>query len=133
MTTSPPPFGVIRPSSPSISWAPSLPAVLPAPADNVSFPLPFWVCDAFTAEPFAGNPAAVVLLPAGGNFPDVLWMAKVRARFFCDALSIVVIIIIIPASAHAYRRVRRTLTRCPRTPRALARSCARVPRRAGDC
>jgi hypothetical protein len=87
MTTSPPPFGLVRPSSPTTTpWG----GAVPAPADNLPFPYPFWVCDAFTSEAFAGNPAAVVLLPAGG-FPDVLWMAKAREMrvrcTFCGVFS----------------------------------------------
>lgn len=35
--------------------------------------------DAFTDRPFAGNPAAVVLLPAGG-FPDEGWLQQVAAE-----------------------------------------------------
>ncbi|MFT2016739.1 PhzF family phenazine biosynthesis protein [Streptomyces sp. 796.1] len=35
--------------------------------------------DAFTDRPFAGNPAAVVLLPAG-PFPDDAWLAQVAAE-----------------------------------------------------
>ena len=38
------------------------------------------VVDAFTSEPFRGNPAAVVLLPAGGADDDG-WMQRVAAEF----------------------------------------------------
>ena len=38
------------------------------------------VVDAFTAEALAGNPAAVVLLPAGGT-DDEAWMHRVAAEF----------------------------------------------------
>ncbi|MER0242728.1 PhzF family phenazine biosynthesis protein [Streptomyces sp. HSW2009] len=37
------------------------------------------IVDAFTDRPFAGNPAAVVLLPAG-PFPDDAWLAQVAAE-----------------------------------------------------
>ena len=37
---------------------------------------PLYQIDAFTSEPFAGNPAAVCLLPAGAD-PDATWMQAV--------------------------------------------------------
>src|SRR5262245_44282759 len=42
-------------------------------------PLPLYTVDAFTAKPFAGNPAAVCLLPAG-DWPDSTWMQAVAAE-----------------------------------------------------
>jgi len=57
---------------------------VPAPAPDWSggsLPLPFWVVDAFTESAFTGNPAAVVLLPAGGAFPDSLWLSQVAREF----------------------------------------------------
>lgn len=39
--------------------------------------LPSAHADAFTSVPYAGNPAAVVLLPANGGFPADQWMQKV--------------------------------------------------------
>jgi predicted PhzF superfamily epimerase YddE/YHI9 len=38
---------------------------------------PLFHVDAFTAAPFAGNPAAVVLLP---SWPDDIWLARVAAE-----------------------------------------------------
>src|SRR5437867_82638 len=37
-------------------------------------PRPFYIVDAFTAEPFAGNPAAVYLLE---NWPGDAWLSRV--------------------------------------------------------
>lgn len=42
-------------------------------------PFPLFTVDAFTAKPFAGNPAAVCLLPAG-DWPDSEWMQAVAAE-----------------------------------------------------
>ena len=42
--------------------------------------LPLFVVDAFTDEPFRGNPAAVCVLPAGGAFPADGWMLAVAAE-----------------------------------------------------
>jgi hypothetical protein len=61
------------------------------------------VCDAFTSEAFAGNPAAVVLLPAGG-FPDVLWMAK--AREMRAAMRFCVVLVFLPAGVSRALRAR---------------------------
>jgi PhzF family phenazine biosynthesis protein len=41
--------------------------------------LPLFIVDAFTKKPFAGNPAAVCLLPAG-EWPDSNWMQSVAAE-----------------------------------------------------
>jgi PhzF family phenazine biosynthesis protein len=41
--------------------------------------LPLFIVDAFTTKPFAGNPAAVCLLPAG-DWPDSAWMQHVAAE-----------------------------------------------------
>lgn len=41
---------------------------------------PFYLVNAFTDEPFAGNPAASVLL-AGANWPADAWMLGVAAQF----------------------------------------------------
>jgi PhzF family phenazine biosynthesis protein len=41
--------------------------------------LPLFMVDAFTAKPFAGNPAAVCLLRAG-EWPDSRWMQSVAAE-----------------------------------------------------
>jgi hypothetical protein len=73
-------FGSPFSGSPAKRWgssATTAPTALPPAATaDTPFPLPFWVIDAFAEKPFTGNPAAVVLLPAGGVFPDALWMAK---------------------------------------------------------
>ncbi len=42
-------------------------------------PLPLYVVDAFTTQPFAGNPAAVVVLPPD-HAPDPAWMQAVAAE-----------------------------------------------------
>ncbi len=42
-------------------------------------PLPQYVVDAFTTEPFAGNPAAVVVLPPD-HAPDPAWMQAVATE-----------------------------------------------------
>jgi PhzF family phenazine biosynthesis protein len=42
--------------------------------------LPLFVVDAFTDEPFRGNPAAVCVLPDDGAFPDDGWMLAVAAE-----------------------------------------------------
>lgn len=41
---------------------------------------PYLLIDAFTAQPFSGNPAAVVLL-AGAQWPDDAWMKGVASEF----------------------------------------------------
>ena len=40
---------------------------------------PLWIVDAFTDRAFAGNPAAVVLLPPGA-WPHESWMQAVAAE-----------------------------------------------------
>lgn len=45
--------------------------------------LPFYLVDAFASEPFAGNPAGVVLL-GGRNFPPEAWMQKLAAEVRCS-------------------------------------------------
>lgn len=40
----------------------------------------FYIVDAFTEELFGGNPAGVVMLPSGGNYPEVKSMKKVAAE-----------------------------------------------------
>ena len=55
--------------------------ILLAPAITLSMvmtpSLPSAHADAFTSEPFGGNPACVVLLPPGGGEKSDLWMQKV--------------------------------------------------------
>lgn len=40
----------------------------------------FFVVDAFTDQPFGGNPAGVVLVPEGGQWPDEAMMQKIAAE-----------------------------------------------------
>ena len=40
-----------------------------------------YTVDAFTAEPFAGNQAAVIVFPAGTPWPDDAFLVKVAAEF----------------------------------------------------
>lgn len=40
----------------------------------------YYIVDAFTSQPFGGNPAGVVLLPEGGGFPDEGLMQQVAAE-----------------------------------------------------
>jgi PhzF family phenazine biosynthesis protein len=71
------PFGG-SPASASAWRGPSFAAASAASAPpGSSLPIPYWVVDAFTEEAFTGNPAAVVLLPGGGEFPDALWLSQV--------------------------------------------------------
>lgn len=41
----------------------------------------YFIVGAFTQEPFGGNPAAVVLLEHGTDFPAARWMQQVAAEF----------------------------------------------------
>jgi PhzF family phenazine biosynthesis protein len=41
---------------------------------------PFYLVNAFTSEPFAGNPAAVMVLD-GASWPDDAWMQGIAAQF----------------------------------------------------
>lgn len=52
-------------------------------------PFPLYQVDAFTAEPFSGNPAAVCLLPAGANV-DETWMQAVAAEMNLSETAFVV-------------------------------------------
>lgn len=56
------------------------------------------VVDAFTAEPFAGNPAAVVLLPADGPDPAPAWLQAVAREFNLSETAFLA-----PAGAGRYR------------------------------
>ena len=49
------------------------------PPSPPSPPLPLYIADAFTSRAFAGNPAAVVLLPGGMDAPS-RWMQAVAAE-----------------------------------------------------
>jgi PhzF family phenazine biosynthesis protein len=40
----------------------------------------FFIVDAFTDQPFGGNPAGVVIVPENGAFPDEEMMAKIAAE-----------------------------------------------------
>ena len=84
MAGSPPRFGG-SPASASGWQGPSFAAASAAAGGELpagsTLPIPFWVVDAFTEQAFTGNPAAVVLLPGGGEFPDGLWLSQVAREF----------------------------------------------------
>jgi PhzF family phenazine biosynthesis protein len=63
--------------------------------------LPLFVVDAFTDEPFRGNPAAVCVLPDDGAFPAHEWMLAVAAEMRHSETAFVRRRVSVPASTAA--------------------------------